>query len=61
MVRRMFDEVYYAMEALADKTPDTVADGYKVRRINEVLQQVQESLTYSDILIALKWYKVLPR
>ena len=91
MVRRMFDEVYYAMEAMADKTPDTVADHYKVKRINEVLTELREctpqekrheylqlidepeektdengtitrtGLTYSDIMMTLRWYKVLPR
>ena len=91
MVRRMFDEVYYAMETMAEKTPDTVADHYKVKRINEVLTELREcipeekrheylrlideleektdengtitrtGLTYSDIMMTLRWYKVLPR
>jgi len=79
------------MEAMADKTPDTVADHYKVKRINEVLTELREctpeekrhkylqlidepeektdengtitrtGLTYSDIMMTLRWYKVLPR
>ena len=91
VIRRMFDEVYYAVEELAGKFPDAVMDGYKVQRINEVLEKLRESLeegkrhkylrlidepeeatdedgnvvrrglTYSDILLAMKWYKVLPR
>ena len=87
----MFDEVYYAVEELAGKFPDAVMDGYKVQRINEVLEKLRDSLeeskrhkylrlidepkeetdkdgnvvrtglTYSDILLMMKWYKVLPR
>ena len=77
------------MEELAGKHPNEVMDPYKAKRINEVLERLQQNvdegilpylrlieepeetgedgktilkgLTYSDILLMLKWYKVLPR
>ena len=89
MLRRLFDDVYYSVEELAGKYPNEVMDPYKARRINEVLERLQQNvdegilpylrlieepeetgedgktilkgLTYSDILLMLKWYKVLPR
>ena len=77
MLRRVFDEVYYAVEELAGKYPNEVIVPFKVERINEVLQAlrssiddnkmtpylrlIEEGLTYSDVLLLLKWYKVLPR
>ena len=77
MLRRVFDEVYYAVEELAGKYPNEVIVPFKVERINEVLQAlrssiddnkmtpylrlIEEGLTYSDVLLMMKWYKVLPR
>jgi len=77
MLRRVFDEVYYAIEELAGKNPNEVIVPFKVERINEVLgalrssiederikpflRLIEEGLTYSDVLLLLKWYKVLPR
>ena len=85
MLRRVFDEIYYAIEELAGKFPNEVIVPFKVQRINEVLEALRESikqerglsdrplypfgflrlidegLTYSDVLLLLKWYKVLPR
>ena len=77
MLRRVFDEIYYAVEDLAGKFPNEVVVPFKVREINEVLEElraavsdgrirpflrlVEEGLTYSDVLLMMKWYKVLPR
>ena len=77
MLRRVFDEIYYAIEELAGKNPNEVIVPFKVERINEVLEAlhnsvederikpflrlIEEGLTYSDVLLLLKWYKVLPR
>ncbi len=73
-IRRMFDELYYAIEELAGKFPNEVLDPFKVERINEVLEEmsglssahrylrlIEEGLTYSDVLMLMKWYKVMPR
>ena len=77
MLRRVFDEIYYAVEELAGKFPNEVIVPFKVERINEILEAlrgsidddrikpflrlIEEGLTYSDVLLLLKWYKVLPR
>ena len=94
VLRRVFDEMYYAIEDLAGKFPNEVIAPFKVERINEVLgalresvklnqggfpiaplnplrpntpepfgflRLVEEGLTYSDVMLILKWYKVLPR
>ena len=81
MLRRVFDEIYYAIEDLAGKFPNEVIVPFKVERINEILEElrglsntpsdlnsvnkhlrlIEEGLTYSDVLLLLKWYKVLPR
>jgi hypothetical protein len=101
MLRRVFDEMYYAVEELAGKFPNEVIVPFKVERINEVLEAlrgaflfnkgatgafaplppsvdaphdtcsdesiygylrlVEEGLTYSDVMLIMKWYKVLPR
>ena len=85
MLRRVFDEIYYAIEELAGKFPNEKIAPFKVKRINEVLDALRESikqerglsdrplypfgflrlidegLTYSDVLLMMKWYKVLPR
>ena len=77
MLRRVFDEIYYAVEELAGKFPNEVIVPFKIERINEVLEALRGSidddkiksflrlidkgLTYSDVLLLLKWYKVLPR
>ena len=77
MLRRVFDEIYYAVEELAGKFPNEVIVPFKVERINEVLDAmrnsitdektklflrlIEEGLTYSDVLLMMKWYKVLPR
>ena len=91
LLRRLFDDVYYAVEELAGKYPNEVMDPFKVKRINEILDEIREcledkkilpylrlidepeetidkegktiwkGLSYSDILLMLKWYKVLPR
>ena len=77
MLRRVFDEIYYAVEELAGKFPNEVIVPFKVERINEILEAlrdntdddrirpflrlIEEGLTYSDVLLMMKWYKVLPR
>jgi len=77
MLRRVFDEIYYAVEEMAGKFPNEVIVPFKVERINEVLEAlrnsiederikpflrlIEEGLSYSDVMILLKWYKVLPR
>ena len=77
ILRRVFDEIYYAVEELAGKNPNEVIVPFKVERINEVLEALRSSindekikpflrliekgLTSSDVLLLLKWYKVLPR
>jgi hypothetical protein len=77
VLRRVFDEIYYAVEELAGKYPNEVIVPFKVERINEVLEVlrncvederikpflrlIEEGITYSDVLLMMKWYKVLPR
>ena len=90
LLRRLFDDIYYAIEELASKYPNEVIAPFKVKQINEVLEEIRKNvddkgilpylrlieepeetgedgksvlkgLTYSDILLMLKWYKVLPR
>ena len=89
VLRRVFDEIYYAVEEMAGKYPNEKIEPFKRERINEVLERLQQNvdegilpylrlieepeetgedgktilkgLTYSDILLMLKWYKVLPR
>ena len=90
MLRRLFDDIYYAIEELAGKYPNEVIVPFKVKQINEVLEEIRKNvddegirpylrlveepeiaeengstmikgLTYSDVLMMLKWYKVLPR
>ena len=69
--------MYYAIEELAGKFPNEVIVPFKVQRINEVLgalqdsvedekirpflRMIEEGLTYSDVMLIMKWYKVLPR
>ena len=77
MLRRVFDEIYYAIEEMAGKFPNEKIEPFKVERINEVLEElrgispddginkylrlIEEGLSYSDVLVMMKWYKVLPR
>ena len=90
ILRRLFDDIYYSVEELASKYPNEVMVPYKVKQINEVLEEIRKNvedggilqylrlieepeiteengstiingLTYSDVLLMLKWYKVLPR
>ena len=90
LVRRLFDEMYFAIEELAGKFPNEVMDSFKAEKINEVLKEIRgmvedekmmgylrlidepevltekgetvtKGLTYSDVLLLMKWYKVLPR
>ena len=90
LLRRLFDDIYYAIEELAGKYPNEVIVPFKVKQINEVLEEIRKNvddegirpylrlieepeiaeengstmikgLTYSDVLMMLKWYKVLPR
>ena len=90
ILRRLFDDIYYAIEELASKYPNEVIVPFKVKQINEVLEEIRKNvddegirpylrlveepeiaeengstmikgLTYSDVLMMLKWYKVLPR
>ena len=90
LLRRLFDDVYYSVEELASKYPNEVIAPFKVKQINEVLEEIRKNvddegirpylrlveepeiaeengstmikgLTYSDVLMMLKWYKVLPR
>ena len=90
VLRRLFDDVYYSVEELASKYPNEVIAPFKVKQINEVLEEIRKNvddegirpylrlveepeiaeengstmikgLTYSDVLMMLKWYKVLPR
>ena len=87
---RLFDDIYYSIEELAGKYPNEVIVPFKVKQINEVLEEIRKNvddegirpylrlieepeiaeengstmikgLTYSDVLMMLKWYKVLPR
>ena len=80
----------FHIEELAGKYPNEVMVPYKVKQINEVLEEIRKNvedggilqylrlieepeiteengstiingLTYSDVLLMLKWYKVLPR
>ena len=44
MLRRVFDEIYYAIEELAGKFPNEVIVPFKVERINEVLDALRESI-----------------
>ena len=62
---------------MAGKFPNEVIAPFKAERINEILDAlrgsidddrikpflrlIEEGLTYSDVLLLLKWYKVLPR
>ncbi len=90
LLRRLFDDIYYSIEELARKYPNEVIVPFKVKQINEVLEEIRKNvddegirpylrlieepeiaeengstmikgLTYSDVLMMLKWYKVLPR
>ena len=90
ILRRLFDDIYYAIEELASKYPNEVIAPFKVKQINEVLEEIRKNvddegilpylrlieepgiteengstiikgLTYSDVLLMMKWYKVLPR
>jgi len=90
ILRRLFDDVYYSVEELAGKYPNEVIVPFKVKQINEVLEEIRKNvddegilpylrlieepgiteengstiikgLTYSDVLLMMKWYKVLPR
>ena len=77
VLRRVFDEIYYAVEELAGKFPNEAIVPFKVDRINEVLDSlrnsveddsikpflrlIEQGLSYSDVLVMMKWYKVLPR
>ena len=90
LLRRLFDDIYYAIEELASKYPNEVIASFKVKQINEVLEEIRKNvddegilpylrlieepgiteengstiikgLTYSDVLLMMKWYKVLPR
>ena len=91
ILRRLFDDVYFAIEELASKYPNEVIVPFKVKQINEVLKEIRKNvydegilqylrlveepeemvdkegksvwkgLSYSDILLMLKWYRALPR
>ena len=77
VLRRVFDEIYYAVEEMAGKYPNEKIEPFKRERINEVLEElrgciederikpflrlIEEGLSYSDVMILMKWYKVLPR
>ena len=90
LLRRLFDDIYYAIEELASKYPNEVIAPFKVKQIIEVLEEIRKNvddegilpylrlieepgiteengstiikgLTYSDVLLMMKWYKVLPR
>ena len=90
MLRRLFDDIYYSVEELAGKSPNEVIAPFKVKQINEVLEEIRKNvenegilpylrlveeteitekngttvfkgLSYSDVLLMMKWYKVLPR
>lgn len=39
IVREMFDKLYYYMDMLAEKNPNGVVNAFKVRKINEVLEE----------------------
>ena len=39
IVREMFDKLYYYMDMLAEKNPNDVVNVFKVRKINEVLEE----------------------
>ena len=46
MLRRVFDEIYYAVEELAGKFPNEVIVPFKVERINEILEALRESIKH---------------
>ena len=41
MLRRVFDEIYYAIEEMAGKFPNEKIEPFKVERINEVLEELR--------------------
>ena len=41
IIRRVFDEIYFAIEELAGKFPNEVIDPFKVEIINEVLEEMK--------------------
>ena len=50
LMRRLFDDVYYAVEELAGKYPNEVMVPYKVKKINEILRENRECLKDTKIL-----------
>jgi hypothetical protein len=40
---------------------EALRSGIEDERIRPFLRLIEEGLTYSDVLLLLKWYKVLPR
>ena len=39
IVREMFDKLYYYMDMLAERTPNDIVNLFKVKKINEVLEE----------------------
>ncbi len=90
IIREVFDKLYYYMDALAEKAPNEIVNLFKVRKINEILEEfrgcIEEGhmnqylqlieepreetdekgnktltgMTYSDVMLLLKWYKSMP-
>ena len=62
-------ESYYLMtmtvpiptEERINEVLSSLRDSIEDDKMKPFLQQIEEGLTYSDVLLMLKWYKVLPR
>ena len=90
LARSVFDQLYTSIMDLAEKHPNEVVDQFKVRMINDVLDEMRaylqgeyreeylkrieepaeknengvttlKGLTYSDVYMAMQWYKILQR
>ena len=44
LLRRLFDDIYYAIEELASKYPNEVIAPFKVKQINEVLEEIRKNV-----------------
>ena len=54
MLRRLFDDIYYAIEELASKYPNEVIAPFKVKQINEVLEEIRKNIDDKGILPYLR-------
>ncbi len=49
IVREMFDKLYYYMDMLAERTPNDIVNLFKVRKINEVLEEFRAYIQDSEM------------